>query len=179
MKAGYTREVDALEQGIFPGLGAVMQKVAERNSEIDGGTTSFTALLEGGEEVPIKDGNTMPFLRMLEYLRGVFLAGAFAILGMREGGRVSQLPCFRHPVFLLEHMSLDPARPSWFLGKLCKAAEVDAAARSEWRLKRTLPLHECIGSLEDRLSTKLHQMGLGKRGMAAVEKAKVVAAAAA
>ena len=100
-------------------------------AQIDGGTTSFTALLEGGEEVPIKDGNTMPFLRMLEFLRGVFLAGAFAILGMREGGRVSQLPCFRHPVFLLEHMSLDPARPSWFLGKLCKAAEVDAAARSE------------------------------------------------
>ena len=181
VKAGYAREIEVLEQGIFPGLDAVVQAVTKRNARVDAGAQSFTTLLAEGEEgwQERRDGNALPFLRLLEYLRGMFLAGAWAILEMQGSEATKQLPCFRHPVFLEEHMSLDPAKPSWFRTKLGEVAKEDAAERRRLWLKKTAGLDDRLGDLEERLATKLDLVGKGKRAMALEAKAALVEAQAA
>lgn len=165
--AGYSREVGVLEQGIFPGLDAAIEAVAERDRLADENETG-------------KDGNAIGFLRLLRYLRGVFLAGAWAILEIRDakpGGK--QLPCFQHPVFLGEHMSVDPGKPGWFRSTLCRLAKDDAADRRRWRSERTPLHHESMGQLEAKMEKALALAAQGKRGAVAVEKARVQAEAAA
>ncbi|KAK9827200.1 hypothetical protein WJX74_010111 [Apatococcus lobatus] len=166
VKAGYEKEVETLEQGIFPCLDAAIEAVAERDRLADADKVH-------------KDRNAMPFLRLLRYLRGVFLAGAWAILEIRDakpGGK--QLPCFGHPVFLGEHMSVDPDRPSWVRGKLCRLAREDAEDRRRWRSERTPLTHEALGRIERKVEDNMRLAAMGKRGAAAAEKVRVQAAAA-
>ncbi|KAK9864115.1 hypothetical protein WJX84_005284 [Apatococcus fuscideae] len=158
VKAGYEKEVETLEQGIFPCLDAAIEAVAERDRLADADKVH-------------KDRNAMPFLRLLRYLRGVFLAGAWAILEIRDakpGGK--QLPCFGHPVFLGEHMSVDPDRPSWVRGKLCRLAREDAEDRRRWRSERTPLTHEALGRIERKVEDNMRLAAMGKRGAAAAEK---------
>ncbi len=124
----------------------------------------------------VKDRWALKFLRLLEHLRGVFLARAWAILEIQ--GSV-ELPCFKHPVFLGEHMSLDPSERSWFREKLCVLAKGDATERTEWRLERAKSHRELNEETRAEMREQLRLIALGKRGATAVAKVAAAAAAAA
>ena len=175
VEAGFIREVEALEQAIFPGLGDAIAAVTERHRQIDAGTYQGPANLDK-EGRPEKDDNAMPFLRALEYLRGAFLAGAWAILEMRGPEANAQLPCFRHPVFLQEHMSLSEEQPSWFMGRLCVAAKKDASLRMEERLDRGRTAKEYAEKNRQEMRQLFQQFARGRKG---VDTSAVVAAASA